>query len=195
MKRVRTYEFRNARTKGIIAIRLDDNDRLVSSVLTTGSEEVILITRNGYALRFAETMIRAIGRATRGVRGIFLSSSDELAGILRIIQDNHIMVITENGYGKRVAYDNFTPHGKGTRGQIVYKTNERTGEIIGVLSVSGDDDLVCITSQGNTIKINVSQISIQGKTAQGVTVVNIKKPDVLVGVAKVIGTQEEDSSE
>ncbi len=195
VKRVRTYEFRNARTKGIIAIRLDDNDRLVSSVLTTGSEEVILITRNGYALRFAETMIRAIGRATRGVRGIFLSSSDELAGILRIIQDNHIMVITENGYGKRVAYDNFTPHGKGTRGQIVYKTNERTGEIIGVLSVSGDDDLVCITSQGNTIKINVSQISIQGKTAQGVTVVNIKKPDVLVGVAKVIGTQEEDSSE
>ncbi len=195
VKRVRTYEFRNARTKGIIAIRLDDNDRLVSSVLTTGSEEVILITRNGYALRFLETTVRAIGRATRGVRGISLSPDDELAGILRIIQDNHIMVITENGFGKRVEYQNFTPHGKGTRGQIVYKTNERTGEIIGVLSVSENDDLVCITSQGNTIKIHVSQISIQGKTAQGVTVVNIKKPDVLVGVAKVIGDQEEESGE
>ena len=195
VKRVRTYEFRNARKKGIIAIRLDDNDRLVSSVLTTGSEEVILITRNGYALRFLETTVRAIGRATRGVRGISLSPTDELAGILRIIQDNHIMVITEYGFGKRVEYQNFTPHGKGTRGQIVYKTNERTGEIIGVLSVSENDDLVCITSQGNTIKINVSQISIQGKAAQGVTVVNIKKPDVLVGVARVIGDQEEESGE
>ncbi len=195
VKRVRTYEFRNARTKGIIAIKLDDNDRLVSSILTTGNEEVILITRNGYALRFIETTIRAIGRATRGVKGISLSNDDELAGILRIIEDNHILVISENGYGKRVEYQNFTPHGKGTRGQIVYKTNEKTGEIIGVLSVNENDDIVCITSQGNTIKINVSQISIQGKAAHGVTVVNIKKPDVLVGVAKVVGDQEENSEE
>jgi len=195
VKRVRTFEFRNARTKGIIAIKLDDNDRLVSSILTSGDEEVILVTRWGYALRFIETTVRAIGRATRGVKGISLNNDDELAGILKIIDDNQILVITENGYGKRVAYKNFTPHGKGTRGQIVYKTNEKTGEIIGVLSVKENNGLVCITSQGKTIKLNVAQISVQGKTAQGVTVVNIKKPDVLVDVAKVVGEQEIESEE
>lgn len=194
VKRVKTFEFRNARTKGIIAIKLDDNDRLISSILTNGDEEVILVTRNGYALRFHENNVRAIGRATRGVRGISLSNDDELAGILRIIEDNHILVISENGYGKRVDYDNFNPHGKGTRGQIVYKTNERTGELIGVLSVNENDDLVCITSQGNTIKINIAQISIQGKAAHGVTVVNIRKPDVLVGIARVVGEREEEES-
>ena len=195
VKRVRTFEFRNARTKGIIGIKLDENDRLVSSLLTEGGEEVILVTRKGYALRFGEENIRAIGRATRGVKGISLSTDDELAGILKIIGDNKILVITENGYGKRVDYNNFTPHGKGTRGQIIYKTDEKTGELIGVLSVNEKDDLVCITSQGNTIKINVEQISVQGKSAHGVTVVNIKKPDVLVDVAQVVGEKEDDEEE
>ncbi len=192
VKRVRTYEFRNARTKGIIGIRLDENDRLVSSILTEGNEEVVLVTRKGYALRFNEENVRAIGRATRGVKGITLGADDELAGILKVIENNHILVITENGLGKRVEYSNFTPHGKGTRGQIIYKTNERSGELIGVLSVNESDDLVCITSQGNTIKINVAQISVQGKSAQGVTVVNIRKPDVLVDVAKVVGDKEDE---
>mgnify|MGYP000285985343 FL=1 len=100
------------------------------------------------------------------------------------------MVLTENGFGKRVEYDRFAPHGRGTGGQKVYKTDERTGEIIGVQSVSEADDLVCITSQGNTIKINVSQISIQGKNTQGIIVVNLKKPDVVVSVAKAINDKE-----
>jgi len=195
VKRVKTFDFRNARTKGIIAIKLDDGDRLVDSLLTSGDEEVIIITRSGSALRFHEKKVRSMGRATRGVRGIMLKNGDELAGILSIIEGNKILVLTENGFGKRVEYDKFTPHGRGTGGQNVYKTDERTGEIIGVQSVNEIDDLVCITSQGNTIKINVAQISIQGKNTQGITVVNLKKPDVVVSVAKVINDKEEESVE
>jgi DNA gyrase subunit A len=195
VKRVKTFDFRNARTKGIIALKLDEGDRLVASLLTSGNEEVIIITRAGSALRFNEERVRSMGRATRGVRGIMLKNNDELAGILRLMDDNKILVLTENGFGKRVEYDKFTPHGRGTGGQNIYKTDERTGEIIGVQSVSEFDDLVCITSQGNTIKINVCQISIQGKNTQGITVVNLKRPDVVVSVAKAINDKEEEDEE
>ncbi len=191
VKRVKTHDFRNARTRGIIAIKLDEGDRLVASVLTSGDEEVIIITKSGSALRFNESLVRSMGRATRGVRGIRLKNDDELAGILRIIEDNKILVITENGYGKRVEYDKFTPHGRGTGGQNVYKTDGKTGEIIGVQSVNENDDLVCITSQGNTIKLNVSQISIQGKNTQGIVVVNLNKPNVVVSVARVINDKDD----
>jgi DNA gyrase subunit A len=192
VKRVKTHDFRNARTRGIIAIKLDEGDRLVASVLTSGDEEVIIITKSGSALRFNESLVRSMGRATRGVRGIRLKNDDELAGILRIIEDNKILVLTENGFGKRVEYDKFTPHGRGTGGQNVYKTDERTGEIIGVQSVNENDDLVCITSQGNTIKLNVSQISIQGKNTQGIVVVNLNKPNVVVSVARVINDKDDE---
>ncbi len=195
VKRVKTHDFRNARTRGIIAIKLDEGDRLVASVLTSGDEEVIIITRSGSALRFHESLVRSMGRATRGVRGINLKNNDELAGILRIIEDNKILVITENGYGKRVEYDKFSPHGRGTGGQNVYKTDERTGEIIGVQSVNESDDLVCITSQGNTIKLNVAQISIQGKNTQGIVVVNLNKPNVVVSVARVVNDKEDEIEE
>ncbi|MCF6334164.1 MAG: DNA topoisomerase (ATP-hydrolyzing) subunit A [Spirochaetales bacterium] len=191
VKRVKTHDFRNARTKGIIAIKLDEGDRLVASVLTSGDEEVFIITRFGSALRFHESLVRSMGRATRGVRGIKLKNNDELAGILRIIEDNKILVITENGYGKRVEYNKFSPHGRGTGGQNVYKTDERTGEIIGVQSVNENDDLVCITSKGNTIKLNVAQISIQGKNTQGIVVVNLNKPNIVVSVARVINDKED----
>ena len=191
VKRVKTHDFRNARTRGIIAIKLDEGDRLVASVLTSGDEEVIIITKSGSALRFNESLVRSMGRATRGVRGIRLKNDDELAGILRIIEDNKILVITENGYGKRVEYDKFTHHGRGTGGQNVYKTDGKTGEIIGVQSVNENDDLVCITSQGNTIKLNVSQISIQGKNTQGIVVVNLNKPNVVVSVARVINDKDD----
>ncbi len=191
VKRVKTHDFRNARTKGIIAIKLDEGDRLVASVLTSGDEEVFIITRFGSALRFHESLVRSMGRATRGVRGIKLKNNDELAGILRIIEDNKILVITENGYGKRVEYNKFSPHGRGTGGQNVYKTDERTGEIIGVQSVNENDDLVCITSKGNTIKLNVARISIQGKNTQGIVVVNLNKPNIVVSVARVINDKED----
>ena len=101
------------------------------------------------------------------------------------------MCLQKMDLGRRVEYDRFVPHGRGTGGQIVYRTDERSGEIIGVQSVNEKDDLVCITSQGNTIKINVSQISIQGKNTQGIIVVNIKRPDIVVGVAKAINEEKE----
>ncbi|ADK83378.1 DNA topoisomerase (ATP-hydrolyzing) subunit A [Sediminispirochaeta smaragdinae] len=195
VKKVKTSDFRNARTRGIIAIKLDNGDTLITAVLTRGDSEIVIVSRNGNALRFHEDQVRAMGRASRGVTGIRLQSDDELAGILRVEDNEKMLLLSENGLGKRVEYDHFSLHGRGTRGQIAYKTSERSGEIVGVLSVLEEDDLVCITSQGNTIKLHVSDVPVQGKTAQGVNIVTITAPDVVVDVARVMNDKDEEEDQ
>jgi DNA gyrase subunit A len=108
-------------------------------------------------------------------------------------EGEQMLLVSEFGYGKRTEYDNFSPHGRATGGQICYRATEKTGEVIGVLSVNDRDDLVCITSQGNTLKLRLAEVATLGKTAMGVRIVNITKPDVVVGVARVV--KEEQSSE
>jgi len=190
VKKVKISEFANAKTRGIVAIKLDQGDGLVTALLTSGRDEVVLVTRKGNALRFNEEAVRAMGRSSHGVQGIRLSDKDELAGVAMVKEREQMLLVSEFGYGKRTEYDNFSPHGRGTRGQICYKTTEKTGEVIGVLSVNDKDDLVCITSQGNTLKLRLSEVATLGKTAMGVRIVNITKPDVVVGVARVVKEEQ-----
>jgi DNA gyrase subunit A len=110
--------------------------------------------------------------------------------VAMVREGEQMLLVSEFGFGKRTEYDNFSPHGRGTRGQICYKASEKTGEIVGVLSVNPKDDLVCITSQGNTLKVSLAGIATLGKTAMGVRVVNITKPDVVVGIARVVKDEQ-----
>ncbi|MGA2614129.1 MAG: DNA topoisomerase (ATP-hydrolyzing) subunit A [Spirochaetia bacterium] len=190
VKKVKISEFANAKTRGIVAIKLDQGDGLVTALLTSGSNEVVLVTRKGIALRFNEEAVRAMGRASHGVQGIRLSQKDELAGVAMVRQGEQMLLVSEFGFGKRTEYENFSPHGRGTRGQICYKATDKTGEVVGVLSVSDKDDLVCITSQGNTLKLRLSEVATLGKTAMGVRIVNITRPDVVVGVARVVKEEQ-----
>ena len=186
VKKVATSKFSNARKRGIISIKLDSLDKVVTAKLTDGNDELILVTKHGYALRFNEKAIRPMGRATRGITGIKLSKEDELAGVLTISESEKMLLVSEYGYSKRIECSNFTPHHRATRGQICYKTSDKTGELVGVISAAKHDDFVCITSQGIMIKIELNDISVQGKTAMGVKTVNINKPDIVVGVARVV---------
>jgi DNA gyrase subunit A len=190
VKKVPISDFTNAKTRGIVAIKLDQGDSLVTALLTSGKDEVVLVTRKGNALRFGEEAVRAMGRASHGVRGIRLSGKDELAGVAMVREGEQMLLVSEFGYGKRTEYDNFSPHGRGTGGQICYRATEKTGEVIGVLSVNDRDDLVCITSQGNTLKLRLAEVATLGKTAMGVRIVNITKPDVVVGVARVVKEEQ-----
>jgi DNA gyrase subunit A len=190
VKKVPISDFANAKTRGIVAIKLDQGDSLVTALLTSGKDEVVLVTRKGNALRFGEGAVRAMGRASHGVRGIRLSGKDELAGVAMVREGEQMLLVSEFGYGKRTEYDNFSPHGRGTGGQICYKATEKTGEVIGVLSVNDKDDLVCITSQGNTLKLRLAEVATLGKTAMGVRIVNITRPDVVVGVARVVKEEQ-----
>lgn len=189
VKKVTTAAFANARTHGVIAIKLDPGDRLVSALLTSGNNDIMCITRRGNALRFGEDQVRSSGRVSRGVQGIRLQKEDELAAVLWVEEGAQILLVSEFGFGKRLEYDNFSVHGRATRGQIIYKATEKTGEVVGALSVREVDELVCITSQGIALKLRLEEIPVQGKTAQGVRVVNINKPDFLVGVARVVNEE------
>jgi DNA gyrase subunit A len=191
VKKVATIDFVNAKTRGIIAINLDEGDRLVSACLTRGEDEVVLITRKGQALRMTEKDVRAMGRASRGVCGIKLENADELTAMLRVSSDQKMLVLTEYGYGKRVEFENFNPHSRATHGQMIYCPEEKTGEIVGAITVLDSDDVMVITSQGKTLKVEANTVSIQGKGAKGVRVLNIDRPDFVIGLDKI--AREEDA--
>ena len=185
-KKVAVKDFRSVRRSGIIAIKLDDDDSLVDAIVTDGKSELLIATAMGHALRLKEETVRPMGRTAHGVTGIRMKEGNFVCAVRKIIKDADFLVVTENGYGKRIPVKNFTVHGRGTRGQIYTKLNERTGNAVGVILVKKSDQIVIITSRGMIIKLKVRSISILGRNAAGVKLVNIKEPDTVAGVARVI---------
>ena len=185
VKKVRTSDFSNAKTRGIIAINLDEGDKIVSAILTDGSNELILVSRMGQALRITEDDVRFMGRASRGVCGLRLSNEDELAGAVCVNSDEKMLLMTSFGSGKRVSFDEFMRHGRATGGQKGYNVTEKTGEVVGVISVTDSDEIMCITSQGKSLRVPADSISEQGRAAQGVRVLDINQPDMVIGIDKI----------
>ena len=182
IKKIPIDTFANAKTRGIRALNLKDSDHLVSAILSTGSDNIMLVTKQGKALRISGNTVRPQGRTAGGVKGINISDSDELAGAVRVVEKQSILLITANGFGKRIDFAEFAEHGRGTGGQKIYTVTERTGEVIGVITVFDDDEVVCITGQGKTLRLKVDSVGIMGRAAQGVRVLNIDAPDFLVGL-------------
>lgn len=185
VKRVRSSEFQNAKTKGIIGIKLNDGDKLISAIPTEGNSQVMLITRRGKALRINEESVRTMGRASCGIKGMKLSEGDEIAAAVRVEEDSNIILMTEKGVGKRISFDNFAVHGRGTGGQRIFGNTDGKGEIIGAMNVKDSDEVICMTSQGKTLRFKADEIREQGQGASGVRIVTIKEPDYLVGIDKV----------
>ncbi|MBR6199921.1 MAG: DNA topoisomerase (ATP-hydrolyzing) subunit A [Spirochaetales bacterium] len=184
VKRVSLSEFEKNKTSGKRALALDENDSVVEVKVTDGSQDVIICTRQGKALRMKEESVRVMGRAARGVAGIKLTDNDEVCGMCVVNDDTLMLLVTENGYGKRLDCDLFAPHGRGTGGQRYYKYNEAKGEVVAVKQVAQTDDIMVITSSCKIIKIHASTISQQGRTASGIKLVKIVKPDFVVTVAQ-----------
>ncbi|MBQ9495936.1 MAG: DNA topoisomerase (ATP-hydrolyzing) subunit A [Treponema sp.] len=195
VKKSTLSDFANARTKGIIAIKLDGGDKLVSAILTEGNDDVFFVSRRGKALRISENDVRPMGRASRGTRGMRLAEGDEIAAAVRAEEGKSILLVTEKGYGKRVNPDEFRSHGRGTGGQRCYGNTESRGEIIGALSVADGDEVLCITSQGKTLRVAAKDIREQGNASTGVAVVNVDAPDYLVGIDKVADDEKEAKEE
>jgi DNA gyrase subunit A len=194
VKKSALSDFSNAKSKGIIAIKLDDGDKLISAILTQGKDDVFLISRKGKALRISEEDVRVMGRASRGTKGMKLAENDEISAAVRVEKDKSIMLVTEKGYGKRANADDFKPHGRGTGGQRCFGNTEERGEIIGALAVAEEDEVLCMTSQGKTLRVAVNLIKEQGASSSGVTLVKIESPDYLVGVDRVTEEDEEEEA-
>ncbi|MDD5483621.1 MAG: DNA gyrase subunit A [Kiritimatiellae bacterium] len=185
VKKTKLSEFKNPRRDGIIAVKIEDNDRLIGVKLTNGQSGIMLATRNGMSLRFDETELRNQGRDTIGVRGIRLAESDEVETIEIVNEKSTFFVCTENGYGKRTSFEEYRGQHRGGKGIMAIRASERNGKVVGAHAVMENDALMLITAQGQTIKIKVGDIRIISRVTQGVRLINLEEGDALVSATTV----------
>jgi len=186
IKKTSLTSYSNPRRGGIVAITLDQNDNLINVKLTDGNKEIILATRNGIAVRFNEINVRAIGRSGQGVRGIRLSADDYVVGMVVATNDKTLLTVTENGYGKRTNISEYRLISRGGSGVRNIICSERNGKVVSINSVTDDNQIMLITKNGITIRMQVSQIHVIGRNTQGVRMINLHENDKLVSVAKII---------
>jgi len=187
IKKTTLEAYSRPRQNGVNAITIREGDRLLEARLTNGESEIMLAVRSGKAIRFNEKIVRAIGRTASGVRGVRLGSeTDEVIGMVCVQDENEdILVISENGYGKRSKIEDYRITNRGGKGVKTINITEKTGDLIAVKNVSNDNDLMIITLNGLTIRLNVSTISVLGRATQGVRVINLKGDDRIASVARV----------
>ena len=180
-------QYQNVRSSGLIAINLDDGDELKWIRMTTGSNEALISTAQGQAIRFSEKDVRPMGRVSRGVRGIRLRSGDQVIGMDIVEEGASIFVISKYGYGKRTKVSQFTPHARGGVGIRSAVTNNKTGELIGVKTLSEDDsqEVIIISGQGQTIRLGLKNIPALGRATQGVRIMRLNDVDEVVSLALV----------
>lgn len=186
VKKCELTEFSRPRPSGIIAIDLSAGDRLVGVALTTGSQEVMLFSTSGKAIRFNEQEVRAMGRSARGVRGIRLTAGHHVIALIVVEPASTILAVTENGYGKRTPVEDYPRQGRGGQGVIAIQTSSRNGKLIGAVSVRDDDEVMLISDRGTLVRTPASDISVVGRNTQGVTLISLGKGEKLVGVERIV---------
>ena len=187
--------YSNPRSKGINAIKLDLNDELVGVRLTDGNKDVVLSTRNGLSIRFNEKGVRKMGRTAHGVRGIRLQKEDEVVSLDILEKDKTLLTVTEKGYGKRTRSGEYRVQKRGGKGIFTIKITPKNGKVVGVLQVSEDDEIMIIASSGKLIRMKAGNISVIGRSTQGVRLINLTGDDKVVSVARVVEKEEEDSDD
>ena len=205
VKKTSLNEFSNVRKGGIIAIGIDPGDALIEVKLTRGSivendevkdpgDDVVLITKDGMSIRFSESDVRSMGRSATGVRGINLEKADALVAATIVVPDATLLVAGENGIGKRTAFDEYRVQSRGGKGIITMKTGDKTGNVVGALTVHDADEIMLITTGGQMVRIPVQGIREAGRNTMGVKLVNLDANDKLQAIAPVIAEQQEEAA-
>ncbi len=204
VKKTALEEFANVRKGGIIAIGIESGDTLIDVKLTSGQDQVVLITHEGMSIRFSEEDVRGMGRPASGVRGITLEKEDAVVAQAVVVKDATLLVAGENGIGKRTPFDMVNPDGtiepvyrlqsRGGKGIITMKANEKTGGVVGALTVRETDEIMLITTGGQMVRTFVKDIREAGRNTQGVKLINLDPSDKLQAIAPVISEQQEDAA-
>jgi DNA gyrase subunit A len=204
VKKTSLEEFANVHHGGIIGIHIEPGDTLIDVRLTSGHDEVVLITREGMSIRFSEEDVRPMGRPATGVRGISLEANDVVVAMAVVVKDATLLVVGDNGIGKRTPFDMTLPDGmiepvyrlqsRGGKGIITMKTTEKTGGVVGALPVREADEIMVITAGGQMVRTFVKDIRETGRNAQGVKVINLDPGDKLSAIAPVISEQQQDDA-
>ena len=183
IKKTDLLDYSRIRQNGLRAIELVEGDELISVSLTDGTEDIMLATHNGLAIRFNEKDVRAMGRTTRGVRGIRLNSDDFVVSAVVLKENETLLTVTENGYGKKTEPDEYRAQSRGGKGIFTYKITEKTGKLAGMVGVTDADDVMLITSEGIIIRMHTDEISTYGRQTQGVRLMRLDENVAVVGMA------------
>ena len=195
VKRTKETEFKNIRQNGLIALKLREGDELINVFLTTGNEEIVIGTKFGYSVRFKEDTIRSMSRMAAGVKGVTLRDGDQVVGAAAITEDQEVLIITEKGYGKRTSATEYPTKGRGGKGIKTANITEKNGNLAGIVTVSGDEDIMVITDTGVIIRTAVANISQTGRATQGVKVMRLDDSARIVTFALVEPEEVEQASE
>jgi DNA gyrase subunit A len=192
IKKTSLDAFSHPRSAGIIAISLDESDTLINVELTHGTNDIILATQDGMAIRFSEEDVRPMGRTARGVKGITLRSGDEVVDMAVVDPQGDVLTVCENGYGKRTPIEDYRKQTRGGIGIINIKASDRNGRVVGAKSVNDKDQLMLITRNGIVIRFSLKDIRPIGRNTQGVRMIKVEDGDSLVAIAKVVPEEEEE---
>ena len=195
VKRTKEAEFKNIRQNGLIALKLREGDELINVFLTTGNEEIVIGTKFGYSVRFKEDTIRSMSRMAAGVKGVTLRDGDQVVGAAAITEDQEVLIITEKGYGKRTSATEYPTKGRGGKGIKTANITEKNGNLAGIVTVSGDEDIMVITDTGVIIRTAVANISQTGRATQGVKVMRLDDSARIVTFALVEPEEVEQATE
>ncbi len=192
VKKTRLSDFSNPRSKGIIAISLDENDFLIGVAITDGKHDVMLFSDEGKAVRFDENDVRDMGRTARGVKGMNLTKGGKVIALL-VAEDEAqtVLTATQNGYGKRTPIAEYTRHGRGTQGMIAIQTTKRNGKVVAAILVKAEDEIMLIGTSGVLIRTRVKEIREMGRSTQGVTLMNMDEGETLAGLSRIAEPAED----
>ncbi|MEO8206551.1 MAG: DNA gyrase subunit A, partial [Chthoniobacterales bacterium] len=191
VKKSNLSDFANIRKGGIIAIQVEEGDELINAVLTNGHDQVVLITRDGISLRFSEEQLRDQGRNTVGVWGIRPEKGDHVIEVALVQTEAALLVAGENGIGKRTVFDEYRLQSRGGKGIITMKTGEKTGKVVGALTVTDKDEIMLITTGGQMVRTRVAEIREVGRNTQGVKLINLHDDEKLQAIAPVVSDEEQ----
>lgn len=192
VKKTALLAYQNVRAAGIIAIRIEEGDRLIGVELTSGEDDILMVTRLGKGIRFHETDVRKMGRATGGVRGIALGQDDVVEGVEVIHPDAMLLTVTENGFGKRTAFSEYRVQRRGGRGLIANVLTAKTGNLVTAFGVQEDEAMMIITRNGTMIRVPVDGVRITGRSAQGVKLIDLAEDDVVMSATPVEPMEDEE---
>ncbi|MCK5286241.1 MAG: DNA gyrase subunit A [Thermodesulfovibrionia bacterium] len=190
VKKTSLKAYSNPRSKGIAAIKIDYGDELVGVRITNGKKDINLSTQQGLSIRFNEKGVREMGRVAHGVRGIKLRKDDEVVSVDVLDEESTLLTVTEKGFGKRTKGKEYRLQSRGGKGVYTIKITPKNGKVIGVLQVTGDDEIIIIASSGKLIRIKASNISIIGRSTQGVRLINLANDDKVGSIARVVEKEE-----
>lgn len=193
IKKTALTEYSRPRSNGIIALNLNDGDKLIGVDITNGNDEIMLFSQNGKVVRFNENQVRSMGRTATGVRGIKLTEDSKVVSLIIPNHEDNILTVTENGYGKRTPQHEYPAKSRATQGVVSIKVSERNGLVVGACQVSDSHEIMIISDQGTLVRTRVNEVSVVGRNTQGVRLIRTIEGESVVGLAKIDEMEEDES--